>query len=201
MHKNIVILSIDSLRLDGVNYNRKLIYGSKQHEYVATPNLDKFAKKSTVFLKAYSTNTYTTSTHASLFTGTYPPIHGIRNFFDFNQKLNKKVKTMAEEFNELGFQTFFYSDIKELFYEMDVWRGFKIKTYDSSNWHWDSITDLKKDRNLIFYHLFDVHAPYLFIEDQSNTIRNDDYYDAIYSIRKILNLKSRLNQKKLPHES
>ncbi len=202
MFKNIVIISVDSLRVDGINYNRDLIYGKGKHKPIKTPNLDEFARKGTTFLNAYSTNTYTTSAHASLFTGEYPPVHGIRAFFDFNQKLNPKTKTIAEELNEKGYQTFFYSDIKELFSEMDIWRGFKIKTYENSNWLWESVSDFKKDKNFIFIHLFDIHEPYLFIEDKAEDKKiNEDYYDSITEIRKKLNIKSKINQKKNPHDS
>jgi arylsulfatase A-like enzyme len=202
MSENIIIISIDSLRADGTNYNRELIYGKGKHQRIKTPNLDKFSKAGTSFIKAYSTNTYTTSAHASLFTGTYPPEHGIRTFFDFNQRLNPKTKTMAEELSTKGYQTFFYSDVKELFSEMNIWKGFRVKTYGKSDWLWNSIEEFKKDKNFIFLHLFDVHEPYLYIEDESADEKvNQDYYQAVDDLRNELGIKSKLNQKKNPHDS
>jgi arylsulfatase A-like enzyme len=202
MFKNLVIVSIDSLRADGINYNRDLIYGREKHETISTPNLDLFAEKGTSFINSYSTNTYTTSSHASLFTGSFPPEHKVRAFFDFNQKLESKSKTIAEELNDQKFQTFFYSDVQELFSAMDIWRGFKIKTYADTNWLWNSIEELKKDRNFIFIHTFDVHEPYLFIEDKAeNKEINEDYYSAITDLRKKLGIKSKLNQEKKPNDS
>lgn len=202
MFKNVVIISIDSLRADGINYNRDLIYGKGNHNQIKTPNLDKFAMEGTSFINAYSTNTYTTSAHASLFTGEYPLIHGIRIFFDFNQTLNPKINTIAEQLNSLSFQTFFYSDVPELFSHMNIWRGFNIKTYRRINWLFNSISDLKKDRNFIFIHVFDVHEPYLFIKDKDSVSKdNTDYYDAIKDIRKLLGIRSKLNQKLKPYDS
>ncbi len=202
MFKNVVIISIDSLRADGINYNRDLIYGKGNHKPIKTPSLDEFARKGTTSIRAYSTNTYTTSAHASLFTGEYPALHGIRAFFDWNQRLNPKCRTLAEELNDLGFQTFFYSDIKELFSEMNIWRGFKIKTYERLNWLWNSIEEFKKDRNFVFMHLFDVHEPYLYIEDKSiEDKRNTDYYEIILQMRKKLGIKSKTDPKLYPHKS
>ncbi len=193
MFKNVVIISIDSLRADGINYNRDLIYGKGNHKPIKTPNLDKFAREGTSFINAYSTNTYTTSAHASLFTGEYPPVHGIRAFFDFNQKLNPKVKTIAEELNEKGFQTFFYSDVPNLFSEMNIWRGFKVKTYERTDWLWSSIEEFKRNRNFVFIHLFDIHSPYLFVEDKSESIKiNKDFIRQ----KKLLLKKFKLKVKK-----
>ncbi|MBI5127057.1 sulfatase-like hydrolase/transferase [Candidatus Roizmanbacteria bacterium] len=202
MFKNIVVILIDSLRADGTNYSRDLIYGKGNHDLIKTPNLDNFSKKGTIFTNAYSTNTYTTSAHASFFTGKYPPVHGIRSFFDFEQQLSSKVKTLSENLNSLNYQTFFYSDIPELFSVMDIWRGFKIKTHSKMNWLWNSVEDLKAECNFIFIHTFDVHEPYLLIEDKSENKKiNEDYYDTIREIRKKIHLKSKINQKEKPHNA
>jgi len=202
MFKNVVIISVDSLRADGINFNRDLIYGKGCHTLIKTPNLDKFAESGTTFERAYSTSTYTTSAHASLFTGEYPNKHGIRSFFDFNQTLNPNLKTIADELNEHSFKTFFYSDIKELFSEMNIWKGFNIKTYGNMGWLWNSIEEFKNDRNFIFIHTFDVHEPYLYIEDKSIERKiNQDYYTLIKNLRKTLKINSKYNIEKNPHYS
>ncbi|MEK7597026.1 MAG: sulfatase-like hydrolase/transferase [Patescibacteria group bacterium] len=201
MFKNIVIVSIDSLRADGINYNRDLIYGKNRHKNIKTPNLDKFAREGTSFINTYSTNTYTTSAHASLFTGEYPPIHGVRAFFDLKQKLSSKTKTLAEELGEKGFKTFFYSDIKVLFSEMDIWRGFQIKTHGNMNVLWDSLRELKKEKNFVFIHTFDIHIPYLFSEDKSGFINNKKYFKSIKELRKKFKVNSLIDPTKHPHES
>jgi len=202
MFKNLVIISIDSLRADGINYSKDLIYSRNKKGIIKTPNLDRFAKSGTTFINSYSTNTYTTSSHASLFTGSFPPNHKIRAFFDFKQSMNPNLKTIAEELNSNKFQTFFYSDVQELFSIMDIWRGFKVKTYSDMNWLWNSIEELKKDRNFVFIHTFDIHEPYLFIEDKAvNKKINFDYYSAISDLRKKLGIKSKINQEKKPSDS
>lgn len=201
MYKNLVIISIDSLRYDGTNYNRRILLSNDQPK-IKTPNLDQFSKNGTTFVNAYSTNTYTTSAHASLFTGRYPTHHGIRAFFDFNQKLNTKHETLAEILNKKNFQTFFYSDVKELFSMMDIWRGFRVRTDRKMSWLWNSIDTLKKDRNFIFIHTFDVHEPYLFVEDQSeNKNINEEYFDLISDLKKHISMRSKINQRKKPHDA
>ena len=89
-----------------------------------------------------------------------------------------------------------------MFSETDIWRGFKVKTKNNTSWLYDSIIDLKMDRNFVFMHLFDVHEPYLFIEDRSvDSKLNEDYFNAIGSIRNTINLKSKIDQRKRPHDS
>ncbi len=103
MYKNVVLISIDSLRADATAHNQKLIHGKDFNTTIKTPNLDKFSKQGISLTRSYSTNPYTTSAHASLFTGSYPPEHKIRYFFDFKQRLNKESKTIAEELSETWF--------------------------------------------------------------------------------------------------
>lgn len=201
MKKNLVIITIDSLRADGIGFTQHR-YGDKKSKPIKTPNLDAFCKKGTWYSNAYSTNTYTTAAHASLFTGQYPFQHGIRAFFNFDQQLNPDSYTLAEVLAGSGFQTFFYSDVPELFSEMNIWRGFRVKTHGKLNWLWNSVEELKKERNFIFIHLFDVHEPYLFIEDKSEKESiNEDYFDAISDLQKKLGIKKKKNLKKNPHDS
>lgn len=44
MFKNIVIISIDSLRADGINYNRDLIYGKGNHHSLNTQGCTQYNK-------------------------------------------------------------------------------------------------------------------------------------------------------------
>ncbi len=203
MFNNVVIISIDSLRADCINYNRDIIYGKDRYKSVNTPNLDRIAQTGTSFINAYSTNTYTTSAHASLFTGVYPQLHGIRSFFDFKQKLNPNISTLTEEFNNLNFETYLYTDTKILFSEMKIWRGFKHKSFENMNNLWGLLSSKRnKNRRFIFIHVFDVHKPYLYIMDKSfDHNLNEDYLKAIDNLRSKLNIKSNYDQNKYPFES
>ena len=105
MTKNVVMISIDTLRYDCVGYQpdkRELI----KHDvlkYLETPTLDSIAEKSLCFTQCISTSTYTTASHASIFTGLYPPGHGVRAFYD--TKISDEVITVAEVLRKKGYRT------------------------------------------------------------------------------------------------
>ena len=67
--KNIILISIDTLRADHLS-----IYGYHRN---TAPFIDWLAKESIVFEQAYSASDYTLSSHISIFTGLYPPTHKI----------------------------------------------------------------------------------------------------------------------------
>jgi arylsulfatase len=67
--KNLIIISIDTLRQDHVG-----VYGYNKN---LTPNIDKWAKKATVFTNAYTQTPVTTPSFVSLMTGLTPFESGI----------------------------------------------------------------------------------------------------------------------------
>lgn len=62
-------ITLDTTRVDHLGS-----YGATD---VATPNLDRLAAEGTRFERAYATVPLTTPSHASMFTGLYPPRHGV----------------------------------------------------------------------------------------------------------------------------
>src|SRR6266550_9548309 len=67
--RNVVIITLDTTRADRMGF-----LGSKRG---LTPNLDALARKSVVFTRAYSQVPLTTSSHATILTGTYPQFHRV----------------------------------------------------------------------------------------------------------------------------
>src|SRR6476660_4421766 len=67
--RNVVLITLDSTRADRMGF-----LGSKRG---LTPNLDALAKQSVIFTRAYSQVPLTTSSHATILTGTYPQFHKI----------------------------------------------------------------------------------------------------------------------------
>jgi arylsulfatase A-like enzyme len=112
---NIVLICIDTLRFDCVGYqpDKKELREYNLEGLLKTPTLDGIAEKSLCFTNCFSTNTYTTAAHASVFTGLYPPRHGVRAFY--NHKMDSGVKTLAETFREHGYETAMAIDVLELF--------------------------------------------------------------------------------------
>lgn len=65
---NILLIVMDTARAANIS-----LYG---YNRATTPNLDKFAKRSTIFKNAISSSPWTKASHASLFTGLISYIHG-----------------------------------------------------------------------------------------------------------------------------
>lgn len=94
MVENVLLLMIDAFRGDQA-------YGPARQS--RTPALDELARNSTVFTRAFSTASVTTCCTASLLTGSYPFIHGIRSLAD--HRLRSDIPTLAEAFQASGYFT------------------------------------------------------------------------------------------------
>jgi arylsulfatase A-like enzyme/tetratricopeptide (TPR) repeat protein len=92
---NVVIVTIDTLRADRLG-----CYGYSQGN---TPHLDHLAAQGVLFENATASAPATTPSHASMFTGTYPPVHGVRNAGGF--ALSPSKETLAEMLQAKGWQT------------------------------------------------------------------------------------------------
>ena len=69
---NIILITLDTTRADRMGF-----LGSQRG---LTPNLDALAQHSIVFARAYSQVPLTTSSHATILTGTFPQFHGVNDF-------------------------------------------------------------------------------------------------------------------------
>jgi arylsulfatase A-like enzyme/Flp pilus assembly protein TadD len=92
--RRVLIVTIDTLRWDRLGFSG--------HD-VATPNLDALAASGTTFTNAVTVAPLTLPAHSSLFTGQYPPRHGVRANGIF--RLNDDAETLAEVYREAGFAT------------------------------------------------------------------------------------------------
>jgi len=91
----VVVVTIDTLRADRLG-----CYG---YTRIETPNLDKLASGGALFENAISQAPLTPPSHASIFTGTYPVVHKVRNTGGF--VLNSKYTTIAEVLQQKGWDT------------------------------------------------------------------------------------------------
>src|SRR6202171_2668341 len=66
---NVILITLDTTRADRMGF-----LGSKRG---LTPNLDALSRQSVVFTRAYSQVPLTTSSHATILTGTYPQFHRV----------------------------------------------------------------------------------------------------------------------------
>ena len=94
MRMNVLLVMVDSLRADRC-------WGEERR--CLTPFLDDLRRSSTVFTRAFSTASMTTICTASLLTGTYPFVHGIRSLA--GRRLRPDLPTLAEAFRAGGYYT------------------------------------------------------------------------------------------------
>lgn len=159
--QNIILLSIDALRFDCVGYQKDKRFLQKHDllKFLDTSGLDKYADKGACFTQAVSVASYTTSSHASIFTGLYPPQHGVRDFF--RTKLHPSVTTLAQRLKEAGFKTFHSIDEKNLFSMTDLNRGVDHCFYSDDKALFNALNGCKDEKIYLFAHFFDIHDPYL----------------------------------------
>jgi arylsulfatase A-like enzyme len=93
---NVVLLTLDTLRADRLG-----VYG---YTRVTTPNFDALARGGVVFTRAVSQAPLTPPSHASIFTGVYPTLHGIRAFSGHDH-LREGRTTLAEVLRSAGYAT------------------------------------------------------------------------------------------------
>ncbi len=91
----VILVSIDTLRSDHLP-----MYGYRN---VETPVLSAFRKEAVLFEKAFSHVPLTLPSHASIFTGTVPSVHGLRDNLGYT--LNPKLPTLAELLKKSGYAT------------------------------------------------------------------------------------------------
>ena len=92
---NVVIITLDTTRAD-----RLPAYGFMG---TSMPALDRLAREGVVFDQATSVAPLTLPAHTSLFTGLFPPGHGVRDNAD--EALAARHTTLAEVLHDRGFQT------------------------------------------------------------------------------------------------
>ncbi len=91
---NVLFVMVDALRADRC-------WGPDRE--CRTPALDSLVQSSTVFTNAFSTAATTPICTASILTGTYPFVHGIRSFL--GRRLRSDLPTLAEAFRATGYYT------------------------------------------------------------------------------------------------
>jgi arylsulfatase A-like enzyme len=99
-YKNLIIISIDTLRADYVGIYKQL--AGEKVDFSFSPNLDAFADQSVVFLNASTPETATWPALASLLVSRYPFDHGVLYNGEF---LRANFDSIATHMLDLGYQT------------------------------------------------------------------------------------------------
>ncbi len=177
--KNVIMISIDNLRFDCIGYqpDKNELIEHDVIDLLETPTLDAIASKSICFTQAISTAPYTTTSHASIITGLYPPRHGVRAFYD--TKLSESVQTLAEIFQKEGYITILATDVPELWNPLDLDRGFSNMFVRDDKKLFEFLDQNKNKKIFLFVHFFDVHEPFGFSEYEICKGYNSDYYKTM----------------------
>ena len=165
---NVIVVTIDTLRAD-----RLKCYG---YSKIETPNLDRLANRGVLFENAVAQVPITPPSHASIFTGTYPTVHQVRNVGGFS--LDASHPTLAKILQQKGWQTAAILGSAVLARTTGLNQGFQ--TYDD-NMHGTEIGGNSPQRRagevvdrairwleqqsdgkpfLLWVHLYDPHSPY-----------------------------------------
>ncbi len=169
---NVLFVTIDTLRADSVG-----AYGNAD---VRTPAIDALAARGTLFERAYSATPLTLPSHTTLFSGTYPLRHGVRDNGGF--VVPKELPVLAELFAARGYATAAFVAAFVLDSRWGLDRGFGVyrDDFDTRKANLVSIGDIERPAGevvdgalawlaardaskpfFLWVHVFDPHAPYV----------------------------------------
>jgi arylsulfatase A-like enzyme/Tfp pilus assembly protein PilF len=182
---SLLLITLDTLRADYLSCN-----GSKK---VHTPHLDRLARGGVNFSRARTSTPLTLPAHASIMTGNYPPVHGVRD--NGTYRLSDDQLTLAEVLDGQGFETAAFIGAFVLDRHFGIAQGFNV--YDEGNWGnlnmlegqaaertADTVHEAfsnwlnGRSRGRPFFawvHLYDPHAPYIPPEPFRKRFADDPY--------------------------
>ena len=94
-NKNVLLILTDQHRADHM--------GCAGNPVVKTPNLDRLAQEGVRFTSAYCANPMCMPNRASIFTGAYPSVHGVRSN---GINLRENIETFVETMRKQGYVTY-----------------------------------------------------------------------------------------------
>lgn len=167
---NLVIVTLDTTRADRLG-----AYGYKETE---TPAFDRLAREGVLFDQAVSVAPLTLPAHASMFTGKFPPEHGVRDNGGFF--LGPDQLTLAEVLKNKGYRTGGFVSAFVLDGKWGVDQGFDtyFDDFDLSQSKAVSLGAIQRPANEVvdklvpwmrevkdspffaWVHLYDAHSPY-----------------------------------------
>ncbi len=167
---NLVIVTLDTTRADRIG-----AYGARD---VRTPTVDGLANDGVLFEQAVSVAPLTLPAHSSIFTGKFPPEHGVRDNGGFF--LGPEQTTLAEVLKAKGYRTGAFVAAYVLASRWGIGQGFDkyVDDFDLSQVKAVSLSAIQRPANEVldkalpwieevkdapffaWIHLYDPHAPY-----------------------------------------
>ncbi|MFO8055689.1 MAG: sulfatase [bacterium] len=160
----VAFIIIDALRADDLG-----VYGRKPSP---SPELDKLARRGTVFQRAYTASPFTLTSVASIFTGLFPWQHNVMFTEKEGLVLADSVPKLVERFHKAGYHTAAFSGTYFLMSRNGYAEGFDhFDEACASSFFRESadclnrriIPWIKRHRNqdvFLYIHYIDPHAPY-----------------------------------------
>ncbi len=167
---NFIFITVDTLRADRLH-----CYG---FEEIETPTIDLFAERGIMFENCIATTPLTLPSHTSIFTGTLPLYHGVRDNGGF--LVPPKLDTMAELFKTKNYKTsaFVAAFVLESKWGLDQGFDYYFDNFDLSQFQRISLASVQRPANEVmdealtwleenkgdqfftWIHLYDPHTPY-----------------------------------------
>jgi arylsulfatase A-like enzyme len=144
---DIVVFLADTFRADNMS-----TYGGAPG---LTPHLDAFATRSLAFLRSWSVSTYTTASHAAIFSGQYPRQTGATSVV---RGMSPRIHTIAERLAEVGYRTGAITDSVVVSAQFGLSQGFE--------WFDEHQTSIESsvERALAFLDVDDGRPVFLFVQ-------------------------------------
>ena len=185
---NVVVVTLDTLSARHLSQ-----YGNDRIE---TPAFGRVAAEGVLFEQATATVPLTLPSHTSMFTGTYPMFHGVRD--NGGYYVPEDAETLAEVLRDAGYRTggfvaAFVVDSRwgldqgfDRYYDDFNFREFERISLDSVQRPGDEVMDaalawmdeVKEERFFSWIHLYDPHWPYEAPEPWASRVSG--YSDAPY---------------------
>ena len=106
---NILLITLDTTRADHLScYRDKTPSANRRFNGATTPNMDALAARGVLFLNATAQTPLTLPSHASIMSGKYPTVHGLRGMEGFS--FDQSHATLASITQENGFATAAFLD-------------------------------------------------------------------------------------------
>ena len=167
---NFMVVTLDTTRADRM--------GAYGFDGVQTPVIDSLAREGILFQRAYAVTPLTLPSHTSLFSGTYPPHHGVRDNGGFI--VPDEITTLAEIYKSSGYETagFVAAYVLDARWGLDQGFDTYVDDFDVKGQRFIAMGGVQRPANevidtalkwmgqqrstpfFLWVHLYDPHAPY-----------------------------------------
>jgi len=186
---SLLVVTLDTTRADRL--------GAYGYSEIVTPNLDRMAGDGVVFEQAESVAPLTLPAHSSIFTGQFPPSHGVRDNGGFY--LDEENVALAEVLRDAGFRTGGFVGSFVLDSKWGIAQGFDhyFDDFDLKKSTGRSLNEIERPANEVadaalawldeapearffsWVHFYDPHSPYSPPEPWASRYPNRPYVGEI----------------------